>query len=192
MNKYEVRTQKKKTAIIEAALRLFREKGYTNTSINEIAALAGVSAVSIYNYFNSKEGLVKECAAMLLDETNQSVLALLSEKTGFREKLLHVVSLCAERPHELMEEYFSKAALNDKVFINLLQNGVNEIRMDILSAFIECGKEEGAINAAISTDSILEYLRAASTMQDKWETQKEYKEKSKELYQLILFGLIGR
>ena len=59
-------------------------------------------------------------------------------------------------------------------------------------SFIECGKEEGAINAAISTDSILEFLRAASTIQDKWETQKEYKEKSKELYQLILFGLIGR
>jgi len=28
----------------------------------EIAELSGVSSVSIYNYFYSKEGLVKECA----------------------------------------------------------------------------------------------------------------------------------
>jgi AcrR family transcriptional regulator len=191
MNKYEIRTQRKKRAIIEAALNLFQKKGYTNTSINEVAAIASVSPVSIYNYFGSKEGLVKECASMLLEESQKIVMTLLTEKIGFKEKLLRVVSLCSEKPYEILDKYFSKEALEDKVFIDLFQAGVNEIRLDILSEFIECGKEEGAINPNISTDNILDFLSATASVQNKWETQQEYKDKSGDLYQLILYGLIG-
>ncbi|EGP8440429.1 TetR/AcrR family transcriptional regulator, partial [Listeria monocytogenes] len=50
MNNYEKRTLKKKTAIIQAALSLFGEQGFSDVSIKDIAALADVSQVSIYNY----------------------------------------------------------------------------------------------------------------------------------------------
>ena len=46
---------KKKQAIIQAALQLFKEKGFKETSIKSIAEVAEVSPVSIYNYFGSKE-----------------------------------------------------------------------------------------------------------------------------------------
>ncbi len=191
MNKYEIRTETKKKAIIEASLNLFRGKGYTNTSINDIAAVSGVSTVSIYNYFGSKDGLVKECSSMLLKESRDMVMTLLAERVGFKEKLLRAVSICSQYPHEILDEYFSKEALDDKVFVKLFIDGVNEIRMDILSSFIECGKKEGAIDPTISTESILQFLKAISAIQEKWETQQEFKEKSGELYQLILYGLIG-
>ncbi|MDH6364863.1 hypothetical protein M2139_001813 [Enterococcus sp. PF1-24] len=42
--------------------------------------------------------------------------------------MVQVVSLCAEKPHELLETYFSKTALADQVFIDLFNEGVNEIR----------------------------------------------------------------
>lgn len=84
MNKYEIRTQKKKDAIISAAISLFREKGYTNVSINEIAASSGISTVSIYNYFNNKEGLVTECANILMQDSIQSARKLLEEKIDFK------------------------------------------------------------------------------------------------------------
>lgn len=192
MNKYEIRTQKKKNAIIETALSLFKEKGYTNTSINEIASIAKVSAVSIYNYFGSKEELVKECASMLLGETSEMVANLLNKDLSFKEKLLEAVSLCSKKPHELLEEYFSQEALEDKVFMELFNESVNTIRLDIFADFVESGKREGDIDEKISTDSILKFLAVASSIQATWETQKEHKEKSKELYQLILYGLIGR
>jgi AcrR family transcriptional regulator len=192
MDKYEIRTNKKKKAIINAALELFREKGYRNTSIKEIASNAGVSQVSIYNYFESKENLVKECAVMLFQDTQDKVLALMSEKKGFKEKLLQAVSLCSKSPYDLLKEYFSQDALEDKVFLELFQNGVNRIRLDIFSSFIDLGKDEGVINSAISTDSILNYLSIASERQNNWTSLSEHQEKSKELYQLILYGLIGR
>ncbi|MFB9276627.1 TetR/AcrR family transcriptional regulator [Cohnella cellulosilytica] len=192
MNKYEIRTQRKKEAIMRAALELFREKGYTNVSINELAATSGVSTVSIYNYFGSKEGLAKECARILTLETTQTVKRLLNEGIGFKEKLLQAVELCSEMPNELLERYFSKEAIDDKVFVELLHASANEIRLDILEAFIESGKREGAINASISTETVLEFLGAVGSILSRWGTASKHQAKAGELYKLMLYGLIGR
>lgn len=192
MNKYEIRTNQKKEAIIQSALELFRGKGYTNVSINELAASSGVSSVSIYNYFGSKEGLVKECARILMRETTQAVEKLMNEGIGFKEKLIQAVALCAEMPNKLMEDYFSTEAIDDQVFVELFSKSTGEIRMDILGAFIESGREEGAIDASISTETILGFLQAVGSMQSQWGTASEYKSKASELYKLVLYGLIGR
>ena len=60
MNGFERRTELKKDKIRTAALKLFCTYGPDKTSINEIAQEAGVSPASIYNYFGSKEGLMKD------------------------------------------------------------------------------------------------------------------------------------
>ena len=61
MNQYQKTTEKKKQAIIQAALQLFKEKGFKETSIKSIAEVAEVSPVSIYNYFGGKDNLVALC-----------------------------------------------------------------------------------------------------------------------------------
>lgn len=50
--------ENKKREIMDAALNLFAEKGFTATSINMIAKKAGISKGLIYNYFESKEELI--------------------------------------------------------------------------------------------------------------------------------------
>src|SRR5947207_2068040 len=49
-----------RTAIIDAALRLFRERGFDATTMRAIATEAGVSVGNAYYYFQSKEQLVQE------------------------------------------------------------------------------------------------------------------------------------
>ncbi len=49
----------KKEIIIETAIRLFAENGYHNTSISKIATDANVSKGLMYNYFDSKEELLR-------------------------------------------------------------------------------------------------------------------------------------
>ncbi len=76
--------QNTRTAIIEAAMRGFAEKGVEATSIREIAALAGSNVASISYHFGGKEGLRAACA--------EQIVALMGEV------------LAAARPDEALPE----------------------------------------------------------------------------------------
>lgn len=50
--------QQMEKKIYEAGMSLFREKGFTNTTLQEISEKAGVSKGTIFNYFASKEDIL--------------------------------------------------------------------------------------------------------------------------------------
>jgi len=49
-----------RTAVLDAAAKLFRERGYAAPSLREIALAAGIQAGSLYYHFDSKEHIVAE------------------------------------------------------------------------------------------------------------------------------------
>ena len=53
-------TDRKREAIVAAAIAEFRENGFDITSMDKIAATAGVSKRTVYNHFASKEELFAE------------------------------------------------------------------------------------------------------------------------------------
>jgi AcrR family transcriptional regulator len=55
----ETKSARTRSRIIDAALRLFRERGYDATTMRAIAAEAGVSVGNAYYYFSSKEELIQ-------------------------------------------------------------------------------------------------------------------------------------
>jgi len=56
---FEKIRNKKKALILDAALELFANEGYHVTSVSKIAKVAGISKGLVYNYFDSKEELLK-------------------------------------------------------------------------------------------------------------------------------------
>ena len=78
----EIQRQERESLIIQAAKEVFIEKGYYETSIEEIAAKVGIAKGTIYLHFPSKEALVlaivKKSVEMLVQEV-EAVIA--SEKT---------------------------------------------------------------------------------------------------------------
>nr|WP_180166882.1 TetR/AcrR family transcriptional regulator [Stenotrophomonas sp. SbOxS2]NYT99806.1 TetR/AcrR family transcriptional regulator [Stenotrophomonas sp. SbOxS2] len=64
-------TDRKREAIVRAAVEEFRSAGYEATSMDRIAAVAGVSKRTVYNHFPSKE----ELFALILEELWQSSVA---------------------------------------------------------------------------------------------------------------------
>ncbi|MEV0698989.1 TetR family transcriptional regulator [Saccharopolyspora sp. NPDC050389] len=54
----ERKKRRTKQALIEAAIRLFDEKGYDSTTVAEIAAAAEVSPATFFNYFAAKDEVV--------------------------------------------------------------------------------------------------------------------------------------
>jgi AcrR family transcriptional regulator len=55
----EIRANRK-AQIMKSALELFAMKGFQGTSIADISANAGISKGLLYNYFSSKEALIKD------------------------------------------------------------------------------------------------------------------------------------
>jgi TetR/AcrR family transcriptional repressor of mexJK operon len=60
MREQSRRSATKHRAIVDAARKVFLRKGYGGVSMDEIAALAGVSKVTVYNHFADKERLFTE------------------------------------------------------------------------------------------------------------------------------------
>jgi AcrR family transcriptional regulator len=54
----EANKRKSRQKILKASRRLFRENGYENTMIEEVAAKAEVSKATLYNYFPNKDSLL--------------------------------------------------------------------------------------------------------------------------------------
>lgn len=81
------RAEQTRTAITEAALRLFRENGYEATTMRAIAQQAGVSTGNAYYYFGSKEELVQQFYAHTHADHVAACRAILETETEFAARL---------------------------------------------------------------------------------------------------------
>jgi TetR/AcrR family transcriptional regulator, mexJK operon transcriptional repressor len=65
------RSARKRRAILDAATAAFLRNGYLGTSMDEIAAEAGVSKQTVYRQFADKEGLFTEIVLGTIDEVGE-------------------------------------------------------------------------------------------------------------------------
>ena len=93
----KVRTETRRNAILEAAVELFKEKGFERASMNELARRLGGSKATLYGYFPSKEELfvavVKAVATVHLSDA----IATLSEDAAARMSLEDLLVRFGER-----------------------------------------------------------------------------------------------
>jgi TetR/AcrR family transcriptional regulator, mexJK operon transcriptional repressor len=64
----DTRSARKHQAILDAATEVFYHKGYTGTSMDEVAARAAVSKQTVYKHFADKERLFADIVLRAVDE----------------------------------------------------------------------------------------------------------------------------
>ena len=90
---FEEMRKTRREQIMTAALELFAEKGYANCSIAQLASRSGISKGLMYNYFKSKEALLKaiieEGIGEILDyfDPNHDGVLTTEELVGFVRKI---------------------------------------------------------------------------------------------------------
>lgn len=94
-------TAKKPTAerILDAAEDLFAEKGYSATSLGEVADRVGIRSPSLYNHFRNKEALYSAVLARLL-EVFGAPLAELQDSPITRERIYQWLETIVRMHHE--------------------------------------------------------------------------------------------
>lgn len=192
MNGYEIRTNAKKDSIIRAAWDLFSKRGIIDVKISEIAAKADVSQVSIYNYFGGKRNLAKVVLASYLDNTIKEYDEILEREIPFSDKLELVIDKKRDVTLEVSDSAISEYAWTDKTLQEIYEEAAKTKAASVYIKFIELGKEEGAIDNSIPTESILAYILSSVSIleqSDYLQTSQEYK---LGIIKLFFYGLLGK
>lgn len=192
MNQYQKTTEKKKQAIIQAALHLFKEKGFKETSIKSIAEVAEVSPVSIYNYFGSKDNLVALCVNDLFEEITQQAEDILKSNLAFNTKLDQALDLCQEKMSQQISDYFQDKTVSDPAFSSLLTKAITAKKRDIYRTYIHLGKEEGLIAEDLSTELILNVMYALNSVGNQLAHSDNLETDVKQIHQIFLYGILGK
>ncbi|MGH1425153.1 MAG: TetR/AcrR family transcriptional regulator [Pseudooceanicola sp.] len=143
----EIRELKRRAALRVAA-RIFNEKGYHATSLDEIADEIGVTKTALYYYFKNKEQLLYECLKVTYDcGQNARLEAEKMNGTAF-EKLRVLYSRFMENLMEERGAYTTMAnirALTDEQQAELLERRRNLDRYSRM--LLDKAVEEGAVRS---------------------------------------------
>src|SRR6476660_8560221 len=77
----------KRAAILDAAKRMFVSHGFERVSMDQIAAEAGVSKLTVYSHFGDKESLFGEAVRAHCEQGMPTSLFVAEPETPIRERL---------------------------------------------------------------------------------------------------------
>src|ERR1035438_1201457 len=77
--------------ILEAALRVFRERGFQTATMREIAAAAGVAVGAAYYYFDSKDALVMAFYEQSQEQMAPALDSILASSWTFEARLRGII-----------------------------------------------------------------------------------------------------
>jgi AcrR family transcriptional regulator len=144
MPKVSMKNANRKNEFLEAAQALFNEKGFENTSVEDIVQRMGVAKGLFYYYFKSKEELLQIIVERLIDEIESSVIAVMEKKgitalERFRE-LVMASSDVASRGKMLIA-YFHQER-NQAIHLSM-ESRSRAFLIPVMERIIEQGNQEG-------------------------------------------------
>lgn len=127
-----VKTDDRRTAILEAAAAVFREVGYERASMSAISARVGGSKATLYGYYRSKEELFAAAMMAEMEDQAQAMIALLDASEPD-------VGLALRRFGEALLDFLSTPHV-----LSVLRTAIAEGANSTLGAILfECGPERG-------------------------------------------------
>ncbi|MBN2298579.1 MAG: TetR/AcrR family transcriptional regulator [Deltaproteobacteria bacterium] len=142
----------KQEMIIDAALEVFREKGYANARMADIARRAGVSYGLVYHYFGSKEVLFDLIVESWWNDLYGMMETEKASNSRFREKLVNIIQF-------FLDTYVNKPNLISIFVSEVCRSSVYHTEEGLarfLKFFSLCedimveGQERGILNKEIS------------------------------------------
>jgi AcrR family transcriptional regulator len=160
MNGFQRRREKKMKSILLAAFELFSSRGFTGVTIAEIAGKADVSQVSIYNFFQSKENLIRQTIFAFMDEKMKESEQVLESGIPFYDKLERLFFISEEATTRSSPEFLLSAIGSDPLMQRLMEEYDHTRTQPFVMRLIEQGKEQSAISHDLSNEAVHLYIQA--------------------------------
>jgi len=126
----ETTISEKKQRILEAAARLFRDKGYSATSMRDLASAVQLKASSLYNHIASKEEILQEIC--------------LANARRFHEGMKHIQGLPDEDPLTQLEALLKlhiRIATQDVTSVTSFNDEWRHLSEPYLTQFLDMRRE---------------------------------------------------
>ncbi len=152
--------EEKRQGILDAAFEAFGENGYRNTTIKDIADIAGIAPGSVYTYFEDKEDLFRNTVDEGLNTFYMELQRIISLPETFEVKFNRVIDFgfdLFKRVHPIFRGMFSEANRLDLFRSNIenLCDAFEELflegkRLGVIEMFNESEMTKTAIKIFIS------------------------------------------
>ena len=155
-----VEFNQKRKDILNSARALFKEKGFHNTKMEEIAIKAGVGKGTLYEYFTSKQQIFDETCIEKVTVIRESIEEINLKDITFREKLTEMLAMRDSKAgyaEASIESIMSnKNIISEKVVLAMI-NHVSDMDKIIIK-MVEQGKQEGVVDKNIPTELIVRMI----------------------------------
>jgi AcrR family transcriptional regulator len=196
MNGFERRREQKKEAIRRAALDLYRIHGVKKVSVSDIAGRAGVSPVTIYNYFGSKQALLTDVVKWFMLTVLDEYAAIMHGGQPYLERWQRVLFEKSQLRQTFHSEFLAAviaetAEIRDFVDTEM-QPRISQMFMD----FMEEGKREGYLRPDLSLETVMLYIDMirifAYAQPERYARMLDDENLFVQFASLFLYGLIGK
>ncbi len=128
----ERRIERRKQEIIDAAARIFAEKGYANATTKEIADAADMAEGTLYNYFGGKRELLLSIAGQM--QTTMRVILQDIDQIEKREEMIALIEkaytdLATKLP--FIRAFWTEAWVDDDILQNYAAQHLQRIAAQI-------------------------------------------------------------
>ena len=156
MDKRQLRTQAKRENILRVARALFTARGVQQVSVDEIAAQANVSKVTVYKYFGSKDELYAEVVNQFMEETLVATEAVFHSEVDFLDKLKFAVGIQTSLSQLVSYAYLFDVWEKRGDIASRMDETMQKVRA-LMLGILEEGKRLGFIDPHLSFDMLRLY-----------------------------------
>ena len=151
-------------AVLEKAMRLFWEKGYEATSMQDIVDYLGLSRSSIYDTFGDKHQLFVQSLKRYKQEESGKILKMLQETSDYKATLIQIFEYLVQKntcgtaqKGCFMVNSSVELALRDTEVAKIVCGNINDLE-NIFTEAIQKGQAAGQIAAKLEAKALAHFL----------------------------------
>lgn len=192
MNGFERRKKEKEKSILDTALRLFQKNGILNTPVSQIAKEAGVSQVTIFKYFETKDNLVLSTVNYFVDESFRSFEELVNKEATFEDKIENIILMKKTYANEMSQDFIMRFMEIYAEDSSNIKNLYHTKGSELYQKLFQQGRAEGKISNSISDKVLYLYMDMYSDYLSKEEVSSQIKPLAQEFMRLFMYGISGK
>lgn len=174
LSKSELRRQKTRSTILLAAHKSFTEKGYDESTINDILALAKVARATLFAHFPTKLDLLDHLAAEMERISSDKARNLASKKWTAEKKITQFFKLCIDETYQAND--FARVLIRHSFNRHPTQDPEEEYGVEAgIATMLANNYASGELDNAIPYPLLVQHVNGAfAGLMLKWVNEAEY------------------